>query len=173
MHRLKHLQRLRLQEPRRASGGVVQHLIHQHLVVRPRDLGDEKTPTPTSLAPSVPTLAPANSRNQTATRVGRQIDRQDAQQPVRTTCCAWRGRTAARHNAVRSAQADEKDGGASHRVSRPPRCTPRAPSRHRNKSPADASVTRQGALPWPTRPVGSGQQQTPSASRPLQQYVRT
>ena len=113
------------------------------------------------------TLAPANSRNQTATRAGRQIDRQDAQQPVRTTCCAWRGRTAARHNAVRSAQADEKDGGASHRVSRPPRCTPRAPSRHRNKSPADASVTRQGALPWPTRPVGTGQHAIAISITPL------
>ena len=36
-------------------------------------------------------------------------------------------------------------------------CDPHAPSQHRSKGPSDASVTRQGALPWPARPVGSGQ----------------
>ena len=44
---------------------------------------------------SVPALAPANSRNQTATRAGRQTDCQDAQQPDRTASCARRGRRAA------------------------------------------------------------------------------
>ena len=33
----------------------------------------------------------------------------------------------------------------------------RAPSRHRSKGPADASVAHWGALPWPTRPVSTGQ----------------
>jgi len=32
-----------------------------------------------------------------------------------------------------------------------------APSRYRRKALNDASVTRRGALPWPARPVGSGQ----------------
>ena len=34
---------------------------------------------------------------------------------------------------------------------------PRTPSRHRSKDHVDASVTRRGALPWPTPPVGSRQ----------------
>ena len=87
---------IRLPCPGRCPGDVVQHLLHQHLVIRRRDVGDlEKTPATTFLAPSVPALAPANSRNQTATRVGKQKDCQDAQQPDRTACCAWRGRRAA------------------------------------------------------------------------------
>ena len=34
---------------------------------------------------------------------------------------------------------------------------PHTPSQHRSKDHVDASVTHWGALPWPTRPVGSGQ----------------
>ena len=50
----KNLLNLRLQDPRRAPGGAVQHLLPRHLVVRHRDLGDlEKTPTTTSLAPGL------------------------------------------------------------------------------------------------------------------------
>ena len=51
----------------RCPAGVVERLLHQHLVVRRRDLGDlEKTPTTTSLAPSVSALPPANSQTHTA-----------------------------------------------------------------------------------------------------------
>jgi hypothetical protein len=40
--------------PRRAPGGVVQHILPRNLVVRRRDLGDlEKTPATTSLAPGL------------------------------------------------------------------------------------------------------------------------
>ena len=78
-------------------------------------------------ATDVPALAPANGRNKIATRAGRQTDCQVAQQPVRTACCARQRGERVRQNAVRSAQADEKDGGASHRVGRPPRLrSPRA-----------------------------------------------
>ena len=97
--------------------------LHERLRVGDRrDLGGlEKTPTTTSLAPPVPTLAPANSRNQTASRTGRQIGCQDAQQPDRTACCARRGRRAGGGHKEREGEADEKDGGASHRIGRPPR----------------------------------------------------
>ncbi len=37
------------------------------------------------------------------------------------------------------------------------RLRPRAPSRHRRNALTGVSVTRRGALPWPARPVGSGQ----------------
>ena len=41
------------------------------LFVRRRDLGDlEETPTTTSLGPTIPALAPADSQNNTATRAG-------------------------------------------------------------------------------------------------------
>ena len=57
VHRLKHVQSIRLQDPRRAPGGFVQHLLHRHLVARRRVLGDlEKTPATTSLAPPSPPL---------------------------------------------------------------------------------------------------------------------
>ena len=110
---------------RRRLAGVAQHLLYRHLVARRRDLGDlEKTPTTTSLAPSVCALPPANSRNNTATHTGRQTGCRDAQQPDRTVCCARRGRRAGGGHHESEAEADEKDGGASHRIGRPPRLRP-------------------------------------------------
>ena len=47
-------QRIRLKIPGRSPADVVQHLLHQHLVARRRDLGDlEKTAATTSRPPSV------------------------------------------------------------------------------------------------------------------------
>ena len=70
------------------------------LVVRRRDVGDlEKTPTTTLLDPSVPALAPVNSRNQTATRVGKQTVSRSAQQA---------GSNGLRHAAGRRASGGEQ-----------------------------------------------------------------
>lgn len=151
-------QRIRLKIPGRRPADVVQHLLDQHLVVRRRNLGDlEKTPSTTSLAPSVCALPPANSRNHTATRVGRQTDCQGAQQPDRTVCCARRGRRAGGGHKESEGEADEKGGGVSHRSVAPLVCDPRAPSRHRHKDPFNTFVARRGALPCLKPPVGTGQ----------------
>ena len=84
----------------RRPAGVVERLLHQHLVVRRRGLGGlDKTPTTTSLAPSDPALAPANSRNQTQlpTWVGKQTAKTHSKQIERHALhgggARWRGRT--------------------------------------------------------------------------------
>jgi hypothetical protein len=52
-HGQKVQKEIRLPCPGRCPGDVVQHLLHQHLVVRRRDLGDlEKSPITTSVDPS-------------------------------------------------------------------------------------------------------------------------
>ena len=71
---------------------VVEHLLHQNLVLHRGDLdGLAKTPGTTLRAPFVSAPPPATSQNNTATHLGRQTVSINAQQPDRMACCAWWG----------------------------------------------------------------------------------
>ena len=98
----------------------------------------------------------ANGRNKIATRAGRQTVKSHSsrfeRRAARGSGVSGSGRTlCAAHKQTRRMVAQATGSAA------PLVYDPHAPSQHRSKGPSDASVTRRGALPWPARPVGSGQ----------------
>ena len=104
-------QHIRLKNRGRSPADVAQHLLHQHLVLRSRDLDElEKTPATTPRPPSVSAPCPADSQNHTASRSGAHTDSRSAQQPDRTACSARQGWDRGGTASSRSKRRDESCG---------------------------------------------------------------
>jgi hypothetical protein len=139
---------IRLPCPGRCPGDAVQHLLHQHLVVRRRDVGDlEKTPTTTLLAPPVPALAPArHPQTQRALAQGHKESADSHGRPDRTALRAAGAAEAATAPRGTAAEATRESSRSDFGVLKSTGCGRRVP---RSASPARA----------PCRPCASGQLQ--------------